>query len=110
MAFQNLNLNTAYTFKSYPYISQDIENINKIFTPYGLKVNDVKESAQVVRYVVNLPLDITIIGKIQRAKKAIEGTLAAALQADNISYFQEENSLVIERKGSFNVIPFGKLV
>lgn len=109
MAFQGLNLNTAYTFKSYPYIQQDIENINKVFSSYGLKVNDVKESSQVVRYIVNLPLDISIIGKIQRAKKAIEGTLSAALQADNISYFQEENSLVIERKGSFNVIPFGKL-
>lgn len=109
MAFQGLNLNTAYTFKSYPHISQDIENINKIFQPYGLNVNDVKESAQVVRYIVNLPLDIAIIGKIQRAKKAIEGTLTAALQADNISYFQEENSLVIERKGNFNVIPFGML-
>ena len=109
MAFQGLNLNTAYTFKSYPHISQDIENINKIFQPYGLNVNDVKESAQVVRYIVNLPLDIAIIGKIQRAKKAIEGTLSAALQADNISYFQEENSLIIERKGNFNVIPFGKL-
>ena len=109
MAFQGLNLNTAYTFKSYPHISQDIENINKIFQPYGLNVNDVKESAQVVRYIVNLPLEIAIIGKIQRAKKAIEGTLSAALQADNISYFQEENSLIIERKGNFNVIPFGKL-
>ena len=88
MAFQGLNLNTSYSHNSYPYKSQDIENINRIFEQYGLMVNDVKESAQVVRYIVNLPLDVTLNGKILRAKKAIESTLAAALCSDNVSYYQ----------------------
>lgn len=109
MAFRNLNLNTVCSNNSYPLKSQDIENINKIFEQYGLKVNDVKESAQVVRYIVNLPLDVTLNGKILRAKKAIESTLAAALCSDNVSYFQTGDTIVIERQGAFNVIPFGKL-
>lgn len=109
MAFQGLNLNTSYSHNSYPYKSQDIENINRIFKQYGLKVNDVKESAQVVRYIVNLPLDVTLNGKILRAKKAIESTLAAALRSDNIAYFQTADTIVIERQGAFNIVPFGKL-
>lgn len=107
--FNGINLKTDYSFCGYQNKSQDITNINKVFEQYGIQVNDVKEGAQVIRYILDLPLDIQVIGKIQRAKKAIESTLSAALRSDNISYFQEENSLVIERKGSFNIIPFGKL-
>ena len=59
MAFRGLNLNKSYTHHSFSGKSRDIENINKIFEQYGLKVNDVKESAQVVRYIINLPLDTT---------------------------------------------------
>lgn len=109
MAFRNLNLKTSYPQNSYLYKSQDIENINRIFEQYGLMVNDVKESAQVVRYIVNLPLDVTLNGKILRAKKAIESTLAAALCSDNVSYYQTADTIVIERQGAFNVVPFGKL-
>lgn len=32
-----------------------------------------------------------------------------ALKTDNISYFQTEDTLVIERRGDFNIVPFGKL-
>ena len=109
MAFRNLNLNTVCSNNSYPLKSQDISNINRIFEQYGLRVNDVKESAQVVRYIINLPLDVTLNGKILRAKKAIESTLAAALRSDNISYYQTADTIVIERQGAFNVIPFGSL-
>lgn len=109
MAFRNLNLTTSCSHHSYPFKSQDIANINRIFERYGLKVNDVKESAQVVRYVLNFSLDVTLNGKILRAKKAIESTLAAALRSDNISYYQTTDTIVIERQGAFNIIPFGKL-
>ncbi|SFU34720.1 FtsK/SpoIIIE domain-containing protein [Butyrivibrio sp. INlla21] len=109
MAFRNLILKTNYSHNEYPHKSQDIENINKVFEEYGLKVNDVKEGSQVVRYIINLPLDIKINGKILRARKAIERTLLVALKTDNISYFQTEDTLVIERRGKFNIVPFGKL-
>lgn len=107
--FNGITLKKDYPTSNYQGKSLDIENINKVFKEYGIQVDDVKESAQVVRYILDLPLDVQIIGKLQRAKKAIEGTLSAALCSDNISYFQKENSLIIERQGSFNVIPFGKL-
>lgn len=109
MAFRGLNLNKSYTHYSFSGKSRDIENINKIFEQYGLKVNDVKESAQVVRYIINLSLDVTLNGKILRAKKAIESTLAAALRSDNVSYYQTADTIVIERQGTFNIIPFGNL-
>lgn len=109
MAFRGLNLKKSYTHHSFSAKSQDVENINKIFEQYGIKVNDVKESAQVVRYIINLPLDVTLNGKILRAKKAIESTLAAALRSDNVSYYQTADTIVIERQGTFNIIPFGNL-
>lgn len=109
MAFRGLNLKKSYTHHSFSGKSQDVENINKIFEQYGIKVNDVKESAQVVRYIINLPLDVTLNGKILRAKKAIESTLAAALRSDNVSYYQTADTIVIERQGTFNIIPFGNL-
>lgn len=109
MVFRNLTLKTDYSQSEYPHKAQDIENINKVFEEYGLKVNDVKEGSQVIRYIINLPLDIKVNGKILRAKKAIERTLSVALKADNISYFQTEDTLVIERRGKFNIVPFGKL-
>ena len=62
-----------------------------------------------VRYIINLSLDVTLNGKILRAKKAIESTLAAALRSDNVSYYQTADTIVIERQGTFNIIPFGNL-
>lgn len=109
MAFQGLNLNQTGSNDNYQNIPQDIDNINQIFEPYGLIVNDVRESSQVVRYVLDLPLDITTNQRLMRSKKAIESTLSVALKSDNISYYQIEDKIVIERKGTFNIIPFGSL-
>lgn len=109
MVFRNLTLKTDYSQSGYPHKSQDIENINKIFEPYGLKVNDVKEGSQVVRYVINLPLDVKLQGKIRRATKDIEYTLTTALKSSDISYSHVEDTLIIERKGKFNIVPFGGL-
>lgn len=109
MVFRNLTLKTDYSQSGYPHKSQDIENINKIFEPYGLKVNDVKEGSQVVRYIINLPLDVKLQGKIRRATKDIEYTLTTALKSSDISYSHVEDTLIIERKGKFNIVPFGRL-
>lgn len=109
MAFQGLNLNLAETQNSYQNIPEDIENINQIFEPYGLSVDEIKESSQVVRYIINLPLNITLNSRLLRAKKAIESTLSVALRSDNVSYYQSAEKIIIERQGTFNIIPFGKL-
>lgn len=109
MAFNGITLKTDYPQNEYPYKQQDIANINRIFEPFGLHVDDVKEGSQVIRYIIHLPLDIQIQGKIRRAAKDIEYTLISALKTSDISYSHIEDTLVVERRGMFNIIPFGKL-
>ena len=60
-----ITLKTSTSKKSYDGIYEDIAHINQIFMPYGLKVDEVIEASQVVRYVITLPLDIKIQGKIR---------------------------------------------
>ena len=104
-----ITLKTSNSKKSYDGIYEDIANINQIFIPYGLKVSEVIEASQVIRYVINLPLDIKLQGKIRRATKDIEYTLISALRSDEIIYKHEEDKLIIERRGEFNILPFGNL-
>lgn len=106
MAF---TLRTSNSKREYTGKAQDIANINTIFAPYGLKVNDVIEASQVIRYVINMPLDVKLQGKIRRASKDIEYTLMSALKSDEINYMHSEDKLIIERKGIFNILPFGNL-
>lgn len=108
MAF-DIKLKTSNAKTSYAGKANDIANINKTFEPYGIKVDEVKESAQIVRYILKLPLDTQLQGKISRAQKSIEKTLATALNTMDFSYKQTNEGLVIERKGQFNVVPFGNL-
>lgn len=109
MGFNGISLKTDYPQNEYPYKEQDIYNINKIFEQFGLQVDDIKEGSQVIRYIIHLPLDIQLQGKIRRASKDIEYTLTSALKTSDISYSHIEDTLVIERRGMFNIIPFGKL-
>lgn len=109
MAFKGITLNTEYSQDEYLYKQRDIENINKIFEPFGLEVDDIKEGSQAVRYIIHLPLDIQLQGKVRRASKDIEYTLTSALKTSDVSYTHIEDTLVIERRGIFNTIPFGKL-
>ena len=109
MAFQNLTLQTSSTKQAYANKSQDIQNINLLLKPYGLEVNETNESAQVVRYIINLPLDVAKQSKIRRATKDIEYALSSALGTDEFTFKHSGNSLVIERRGKFNVVKFGDL-
>ena len=109
MAFGNLNLKTSYPKLKNQINPQDIENINKIFEPYGLKIDDIKESSQVIRYIINLPLDSKLQGKIRRAAKDIEYTLTTALNSNDFTYNHAGNRLIIECQGELNIVPFGKL-
>lgn len=104
-----MELKTSTSKKSYDGIYADIASINQIFMPYGLKVNDVIEASQVIRYVINLPLDIKLQGKIRRSNKDIEYTLMSALKSNEIVYKHDEDKLIIERRGEFNILPFGNL-
>lgn len=102
-------LHTSNESKSYSGKQADIESINKIFSAYGLKVDNVIEASQVIRYVINLPLDVKLQGKIRRSTKDIEYALTSALKSDEVHYIHSEDKLIIERKGAFNILPFGNL-
>ena len=104
-----LKLHTSNESKSYLGKQADIESINKIFNAYGLKVDNIIEASQVVRYVINLPLDVKLQGKIRRSTKDIEYALCSALKSDEINYIHSKDQLIIERKGEFNILPFGNL-
>ena len=95
--------------KTYSRKNEDIANINQIFATYGLKVDEVIEASQVIRYIINLPLDIKLQGRIRKATKDIEYALSSALKSDEINYTHSQDKLIIERKGAFNILPFGDL-
>ena len=95
--------------KTYSRKNEDIANINQIFAAYGLKVDEVIEASQVIRYIINLPLDIKLQGRIRKATKDIEYALSSALKSDEINYTHSQDKLIIERKGAFNILPFGDL-
>jgi S-DNA-T family DNA segregation ATPase FtsK/SpoIIIE len=102
-------LKTSDFKASYSGTQNDIAKLNTVFNPYGLKVDDVIQAAQVVRYVIKLPLDVKMQGKIRRSLKDIEWSLSSALMTDNINFSHTQDSLIVERKGDFNILPFGNL-
>ena len=53
-------------------MNNNIANINAVFAPYGLFVNDVIKTSQTIRYKLNLPLDVKLQGKLRRAAQDIE--------------------------------------
>lgn len=84
-----------------------IERINTVFEPYGLKVNDIRTGAQTIRYIINLPLDTKMQGKVRRATKDIEYTLSSALGTNEYTYGHDATSLYIEvRSNEFKVTNF----
>lgn len=88
-------------------MSQDIENINKLFAPFGLKVDGVIKGAQDVKYRINLPLDLEIQGKIRRAETNIKYALPTALDTNEFTYKHDKNAIYIERRSDvFNVVNF----
>ena len=104
-----VNLKKSDLSINFPTESQDKHRINEIFAPYGLQVDEVIKSAQVIRYVVKIPYSVEINSKLNRATKAIQSALIAALCDDNMTYKRHEDSIIIERRGKFNVVPFGNI-
>ena len=94
----------------HPEALTEISKINSIFESYGISVNEVIKSAQILRYKLFLPLDIKAQDKIRKAQKAIEFTLTSALNSNDIIYGKSENYLYIEKKCSFIPIDSMKLL
>lgn len=109
MSFRNLTLRTNTSRRTYNNKESDIKNINTVFEPFGIKVDEVIEASQIIRYILKLPLNVELTGKISRAQKSIEKTLMAALHTMDFSYKHTDEGIVIDRRGKFNIVPFGNL-
>ena len=105
----DIKLKTSDAKKTYVGKAEDIKNINTVFEPFGIKVDEVIEASQIIRYILKLPLNVEQTGKISRAQKSIEKTLMAALHTMDFSYKHTDEGIVIERRGKFNIVPFGNL-
>lgn len=81
-----------------PNAFSDIQSINAIFESFGIMVNDVIKGAQIIRYKLNLPLDVKAQGKIRRATKDIEYALTSALKCDEIVYGKSQDYVYVEKK------------
>ena len=87
--------------------TQDISNINTLFAPLGLQVNDVIECAQSIKYKLNLPLDLNIQGKIKRAESTIKFSIPTAIGTTEFIYGRDDSSVYIEKRSDdFKVVKF----
>lgn len=87
-----------------------IENLNTLFAPLGLKVDEVTKAAQSVKYKLYLPLDLDKQGKIRRAETNIKFALPSALGTNEFKFEREVDCLSIEcRSNEFKVVNFNDL-
>lgn len=91
-------------------MTQDIANINTLFAPFNLQVNDVIKTAQSIKYIIKLPLDLKLQGKIKRAESNIRYALSSALNTNEYTYGHDKDSVYIERRsGEFQVVKFNDI-
>ena len=92
-------------------MNQDIENINTLLAPLGLKVDEVIKCSQSIKYKINLPLDLNAQGKIKRAESTIKVAIPRAIGTTEFIYGRDEESIYIEKKSDdFNVVKFENLI
>lgn len=84
----------------------EIRDINTIFEPFNIEISEVIEGAQSVKYILYMPLDINIQGKIKRAETNIRYTLSSAIKGSEFTYGHENNYVYIERKAEFKPVFF----
>ena len=88
--------------------TQDVQNINTLIAPLGLQVSGVVKGAQSIKYVINLPLDLGVQGKVKRAESNLKYALSSALGTNEFSFGHDTGCLYIERRSDdFNVVKFG---
>lgn len=92
-------------------MSKDIENLNTLFSPFGLKVDEVINGAQSIKYKINLPLDLNIQGKIKKAESTIKYAIPRAIGTTEFIYGHDDHSIYIEKKSDkFDVVKFENLI
>ena len=90
----------------HPEVNKEILDINTIFRPFNITVSEVLTGAQSVKYILRLPLDINIQGKIKRAETNIKYTLTSAIKGSEFTYGHEDNYVYIERPADFKPVYF----
>ena len=91
----------------YPQYKSDIDAINKLFEPLNICINEIVKSSQIIRYKLNLPIDLTSQRKIRRSEQDIKFAISTALKCDEVIYNKSEDHVYIERKAdSFKPVNF----
>lgn len=92
-------------------MNKDIENLNILFAPFGLEVDEVINGAQSIKYKINLPLDLDIQGKVKRAESTIKYAIPRAIGTSEFIYGHDDHSIFIEKKSDkFEVVKFQDLI
>lgn len=87
--------------------TKDIQNINTLFAPLGLKVDEVIECAQSIKYKLNLPLDLKSQGKIKRAGSTLQYAISTAIGTKEFIYGHDDTYVYIEKRSDdFKVVKF----
>lgn len=92
-------------------MNKDIENINKLFEPFNLKVDETIRCAQSIKYKINLPLDLNILNKLKRAESTIKYAIPSAIGTTEFIFGRDDKAIYIEKKSDvFNVVKFENLI
>ena len=87
-----------------------IRNINTLFEPLGLKVDNVIDTAQSTKYILNLPLDYTIQGKIKRAESNLKYSLSTAIGSKEYTYGHDATSVYVEvKRDTLTIVDFNDI-
>lgn len=92
-------------------MNKDIENLNTLFSQFGLKVDETITCAQSIKYRINLPLDLSIQGKLKKAESTLKYAIPSAIGTTEFIYGKDDKSIYIEKRSdTFNVVKFEKLI
>lgn len=87
-----------------------VTNLNILFNPFNLKVDDIIEGSQSLKFIFYLPLNIKEQGKIRRAESNIKYALSSALGTSEYNYGHEKNYVYVEIKNNdFKAVLFANL-
>ena len=89
-----------------PSSYQEIADINKIFEPFNITVSEVMRGPQSVKYILKLPLDFQIQGKIKKAENSIRYTLSSVVKSGEYTYGHEADYVYIERPAKMQTVYF----
>lgn len=91
--------------------TQDINNLNTLLSPLNLQVNGVVKGSQSVKYVINLPLDLNMQGRIKRTEATLKVAIPTAIGTTEFIYGRDDKSIFIEKRSDeFNVVKFENLI